>query len=159
MGRFIILVLALAGLWLLLSGYFDKPLLLIFGAGSSIFAAWLARRAGMLDGQAVPGGVFPGIIGYMFWLSGEVGKSNLMVMRQALAIEPKLSPRLFTVPNPPRTELGKVVFANSITLTPGTVTIALGEEELLIHGLTDELADEDGIAEMGARVAKIERRP
>lgn len=158
MGRFIILVLALAGLWLLLSGYFDKPLLLIFGAVSSIFAAWLARRAGMLDGQSVPGGVFPGIIGYMIWLSGEVGKANVMVIRQALAIEPKLSPKMFTVPNPPRSELGKVIFANSVTLTPGTVTVALSEDELLIHGLTEELADEEGIKAMGARVAKIERR-
>ena len=158
MGRFIILVLALAGLWLLLSGYFDKPLLLIFGAVSSIFAAWLALRAGMLDGQSVPGAVFPGIIGYMIWLSGEVGKANVMVIRQALAIEPKLSPKMFTVPNPPRSELGKVIFANSVTLTPGTVTVALSEDELLIHGLTEELADEEGIKAMGARVAKIERR-
>ena len=156
MGRFIILVLALAGLWLLLSGYLDKPLLLIFGAVSSVFVAWLAWRAGMLDGQSVPGEVFPGIIGYMLWLSGEVGKANVMVIRQALAIEPKLSPKMFTVPNPPRSELGKVIFANSVTLTPGTVTVS--EDELLIHGLTEELADEEGIKAMGARVAKIERR-
>ena len=156
MGRFIILTLALAGLWLLLSGYFDKPLLLIFGAASSVFAAWLARRSGMLDGET-PAAVFPGIIGYMLWITGEVGKANIMVMRQALAIEPKLSPKLFTVPNPPRTDLGKVIFANSITLTPGTVTITLGENEILVHGLTEELADPDGIAEMAARVARIER--
>ena len=156
MGRFITLALALAGIWLLLSGYFDKPLLLIFGAVSSVFAAWLAWRAGMLDGET-PADVFPGIIGYMLWITGEVGKANIMVMRQALAIEPKLSPRLFTVPNPPRTELGKVIFANSITLTPGTVTITLGEEEILVHGLTEELADPEGIAEMAARVVRIER--
>ena len=112
----------------------------------------------MLDGQSVPGAVFPGIIGYMIWLSGEVGKANVMVIRQALAIEPKLSPKMFTVPNPPRSELGKVIFANSVTLTPGTVTVALSEDELLIHGLTEELADEEGIKAMGARVAKIERR-
>lgn len=158
MGRFIILVLALAGLWLLLSGFFDKPLLLILGAASSVFAAWLAQRAGMLDSQSSLWGVFPGIIGYMIWIMGEVGKANIMVMRQALAIEPKLSPTMFTVPNPPRTDLGKVIFANSITLTPGTVTITLSEHEILVHGLTEELADLDGIADMGARVARIERK-
>jgi len=157
MGRFIILVLALAAIWLLLSGYYDEPLLLGFGAASCIFAAWLAHRAHVLDQDSVPGGVFPGVFGYMVWLIIEIGKANLMVMRQALAVEPKLSPRLFTVSNPPRTSLGKVIFANSITLTPGTVTVDLREDEILVHGLTDALSDVAGLTEMGERVAKIER--
>ncbi len=158
MGRFIILVVVLAAIWLLLSGYFDKPLLLGFGAASVLFAAWLAHRAGVLDAEGVPGGVFPGILFYMVWLTFEIGKANLMVARQALAVEPKLSPKLFTVPNPPRSTLGKVIFANSITLTPGTVSIDLREDEILVHGLTEKLSDEAGIKDMGARVAKIERR-
>ena len=158
MGRIIVLVIALTALWLLLSGYFDKPLLLIFGAGSVAFAAWLAHRAHVLDSEGIPGAVFPGILGYMFWLSIEVGKANLIVARHALAVEPKLSPKLFLVPNPPRTSVGKVIFGNSITLTPGTVTVDLREDEILVHGLTEELSDEDGIRAMGDRVAKIERR-
>ncbi len=157
MGRFIILVVALAAVWLALSGYFDKPLLLGFGAASVLFAAFLAHRAKVLDSEGVPLGVFPGILGYMAWLTFEIGKANLIVARQALAVEPKLSPRLFLVPNPPRSTLGKVIFANSITLTPGTVSIDLREGEVLVHGLTDELCDEAGIKAMGARVAKIER--
>lgn len=157
MGRFIFLVVALAALWLALSGFFHKPLLLAFGAVSSIFTAWLAKRAGVLDAHSSPGGVFPGIIGYMIWLTTEVGKANIMVMRQVLAVEPKLSPTLFTVPLPPRTDLGKVILANSITLTPGTVSIALRENEILVHGLTEELADVEGIADMAERVVRIER--
>jgi len=157
MGRFIILVVVLAVLWLLLSGYFYKPLLLSFGAVSVLFAAWMAHRAQVLDEQGVPGGIFPGIIGYMFWLTFEIGKSNLIVARQALAVEPKLSPKLFTVPNPPRSVVGKVIFANSITLTPGTVSVDLREDEILVHGLTEDLSDEAGIADMGARVVRIER--
>lgn len=158
MGRFIILVLALGGLWLLLSGYFDKPLLLGFGAASVVFSAWLAHRAGVLDEDGVPTSVFPGIFGYVFWLTVEVGKANLMVARQALAVEPKLSPKLFTVPNPPKSAVGKAIFANSITLTPGTVTIDLRENEILVHGLTEELSDVAGIKAMGERVSKIEGR-
>jgi len=158
MGRIIILVLALAALWLLLSGFFDKPLLLGFGAASVLFAAWFAHRAHILDDESVPGGVFPGIIGYLVWLGGEIGKANIMVARQALAVEPKLSPKLFLVPNPPQTTLGKVIFANSITLTPGTVTIDLRENEILVHGLTEELSDVAAITDMGKRVARIERR-
>ena len=157
MGRILVLAAVLTALWLLLSGYFDKPLLLIFGAGSVIFATWLAHRAHVLDAEGIPGGVFPGILGYMFWLTVEIGKANLMVARHALAVEPKLSPKLFLVPNPPRTSVGKVIFGNSITLTPGTVTVDLREDEILVHGLTEELSDVDGIQAMGERVAKIER--
>lgn len=158
MGRFIILVLVLAALWLLLSGYFDHPLLLTFGAGSVLFAAWLARRAAVLDDDSVPASLFPRILGYWIWLGGEIGKANLMVMRQALAVEPKLSPKLFTVPNPPRSTVGKVTFANSITLTPGTVSVDLRENEILVHGLTEELCDVAAITDMGNRVARAEGR-
>ena len=158
MGRFIILVLVLAALWLLLSGYFDKPLLLIFGAASVIFSAWLAHRAHVLDSEGLPGGVFPGIFIYMFWLTVEIGKANLMVAKYALAVEPKLSPKLFTVPNPPRTSVGKAIFGNSITLTPGTVTVDVREEEMLVHALAEEVADVEAIRDMGERVHKIERR-
>lgn len=157
MARFIILMIVLAAIWLLLSGYFDKPLLLIFGAASVLLTTYLTHRAGILDKEGVPGGVFPGILGYMAWLTFEIGKANFMVARQALAVEPKLSPKLFLVPNPPRTNLGKVIFGNSITLTPGTVTIDLRDEEILVHALTDELADVSGIRAMGERVRRIER--
>lgn len=157
MGRFIILVLALAALWLLLSGYFEKPLLLFFGALSVLFTAWLARRARILDDDSVPLVLFPGIIWYWIWLAIEIGKANIMVMREALAVEPKLSPKLFTVPNPPKTTVGKATFANSITLTPGTVSVDLRENEILVHALTEELADVAAITDMGERVARTER--
>ncbi len=158
MGRFLILVLALAGLWLLLSGYFDKPLLLAFGAGSVLFAAYLARRAGILDHDSVPARLFPGVLGYWMWLGGEIGKANMIVIRHALAVEPKLSPKLFLVPNPPKSTVGKATFANSITLTPGTVSVDLREDAILVHALTEELADVAAITDMGVRVAKIEGR-
>lgn len=151
------MVAALTALWLLLSGYFDKPLLLIFGAGSVVFATWLAHRAHVLDAEGIPSGVVPGIFGYWFWLITEIGKANLIVARQALAVEPNLSPKLFLVPNPPRTAVGKVTFANSITMTPGTVTVDLREDAILVHGLTEELSDVGAIRAMGERVAKAER--
>lgn len=158
MGRFFILVLALSALWLLLSGYFDVPLLLIFGAGSVLFSAWMARRAGVLDNDGVPIGLMPRILGYWWWLAGEIGKANVAVIRQALAVEPKLCPKLFIVPNPPQSSVGKATFANSITLTPGTVSVDLRENEILVHGLTEELCDVAAITDMGERVARTERR-
>lgn len=163
MGRIIVTALTLAALWLLLSGYFDHPLLLVFGALSVILCVWLAHRAGMLDSEGVPGGVFPGILGYMVWLTFEIGKSNIAVARQALAIEPKLSPKMFRIPlnqgaTCPQSIVGRVIFANSITLTPGTVSVDLQEDHILIHALTEDLADEPAILDMGARVARTESK-
>jgi len=157
MGRFIFLVLALAALWLLLSGYFHVPLLLGFGAISVVFSAWLARRAGVLDNDGVPTGLMPRIFLYWIWLAAEIGKANIIVMRQALAVEPKLSPKLFVVPNPPKSGVGKATFANSITLTPGTISVDLRENEILVHGLTEELCDVAAITDMGERVARCEK--
>ncbi len=156
MGRIIITGLTLAAIWLLLSGYFDHPLLLVLGAASVILSVFLSHRAGMLDQEGVPGGVFPGIVPYMGWLTFEIGKANIEVARQALAITPTLSPKMFTVPIPPKSTVGQVIFANSITLTPGTVSVSLNEDHILVHALTEELADIAAIADMGARVAKTE---
>lgn len=157
MGRFIILVLALAGLWLLLSGYFDNPLLLGFGAFSVMVSALLAKRAGVLDDDSVPVSLLPRIFWYWIWLTGEIGKANIMVMRHALAVHPKLSPKFFLVPNPPKSAVGKATFANSITLTPGTVSIDMRENEILVHGLTEAICDVAAITDMGERVARTEK--
>lgn len=158
MGRTIVLVIALSGLWLLLSGYFDKPLLLGFGVVSVAFSTWMAARAGVLDDEGVPGSIMPRVFGYWFWLMLEIGKSNIAVARQVLAIEPRLSPKIIKIVTPTRTNAGYATFANSITLTPGTVTMDLEPGYMLIHALTEELADEAAIMDMGNRVARLEAR-
>ncbi len=173
MGRGIFLAVSMAALWLLLSGYFDKPLLLFFGACTVALSVWLSVRAGVLDREGAPLDLMPGVFLYWFWLAKEIGKSNIAVARQALAIEPTLSPKIFRVPTQARSAAGIATFANSVTLTPGTVTVDLelentdtseAEQErddkrgfLLIHALTDDFADVAGINEMGARVVRFEK--
>lgn len=158
MGRFIFLALALAALWLLLSGYFDVPLLLFWGVVSVILTVYLAHRARMIDEEGAPIGLIPGMIPYFFWLGGEIGKANVVVAREVLAITPRLSPKMIRVPMTQRTTAGMVTFANSITLTPGTVSVTLEDGFILVHALTEGLADEAAIADMGARVARTEPR-
>ncbi|OFX00691.1 MAG: hypothetical protein A3E78_11060 [Alphaproteobacteria bacterium RIFCSPHIGHO2_12_FULL_63_12] len=158
MVRTTVLALALAGLWLLLSGYFDNSLLLGFGAASVALCVFLAHRAGVLDDEGVPTGLMPRVFGYWFWLFIEIGKANIVVARQALAIEPKLSPKLLKIVSPTRTNAGLATFANSITLTPGTVTVDLEPGYMVVHALTEALADEAAIDDMGRRVAALERR-
>mgnify|MGYP001268532459 FL=1 len=156
MVRTIVLTLALAGLWLLLSGYFDKPLLLGFGAASVALCVWLAHRAGVLDFEGVPTGLMPRVFLYWWWLFVEIGKANFIVAREAIAIEPKLSPKLLRVVSPTKTNAGLATFANSITLTPGTVTVDLEPGYMVVHALTEALADEAAIRDMGRRVAALE---
>ncbi len=155
--RVFILVISLSALWLLLSGYFDHPLLLAFGVFSVAFSVWLAQRAGVTDDEGVPTSIMPGIFGYWFWLAAEIGKSNVDVARRALAIQPLLAPKLFLVPIEPKSNAAIATFANSITLTPGTVSIDIGERGILVHSLTNELCDEEGHHALGHRVALLER--
>lgn len=156
MLRAVVLAMALAGLWLLLSGYFDNPLLLGFGAASVALCVYLALRARVLDFEGVPTGLMPRVFGYWWWLFVEIGKANFIVAREALAIEPRLSPKLMKVVSPTRTNAGLATFANSITLTPGTVTVDLEPGYMVVHALTEALADEAGIEAMGRRVAALE---
>ena len=154
--RPVFLALSLAALWLLLSGYFDKPLLLGFGVFSVALCVFLAVRAGVLDDEGLPAGLMPRVFGYWFWLFAEIGKANFIVARAALAMDMKLSPQIVKVSIPTKTSAGLATFANSITLTPGTVTFDLEPDHMLVHALTAELADLAGIDGMGRRVAALE---
>ncbi len=157
MLRTLVLFAALLGLWLLLSGYFDNKMLLTLGVLRSALCVFLARRAGVLDFEGVPTGLMPGVFLYWWWLLVEIGKANFIVARHALAIEPKLSPKLLTIRSPTRTNAGLATFANSITLTPGTVTIDLEPDYMIVHALTEALGDEAAINDMGRRVAALEK--
>ncbi len=154
--RTIILVIALSGLWLLLSGYFDKPLLLGFGVASVATSVYLAIRAGVLDGEGVPNGLMPRVFGYWGWLFLEIGKANIEVARLALSIDPKLSPRMVKIEPPAMSNAGYATYCNSVTLTPGTVTVDLEPGYFLVHALTEDFADEAAIIDMGRRVKALE---
>lgn len=156
-GRYVVLIFALGVLWLLLSGFYTKPTLVLLGVISVFTSAWLSFRAGMADGEGVPTRVFPGIIGYMLWLTLEIGKANIAVLLQALSPSPKLSPKMVKIPAAQKSDLAKVIFANSITLTPGTVSVDLREDALIVHGLTEDLAAPEGMVEMGRKVCALDR--
>ena len=74
-------------------------------------------------------------------------------------LDPKLpiSPRAITLPLSQRTDIGRVTYANSITLTPGTVSIDLGEDFVRVHALTSEGAQALIEGEMDRRVTALER--
>ncbi len=68
----------------------------------------------------------------------------------------KLRRNMILVPAHQKTELGLVIFANSITLTPGTISVAAKEDEILVHALSFEGAAEDLSGDMDRRVCRLE---
>ena len=154
--RYLALSVVLFVLWLLLSGYPDKATLVGFGVASVAVTVWVSARAGVLDNEGVPTRVFPGILRYMVWLTVEIGKANLLVAREAIRPQLRLSPKMIRVPAYQASDLGKTIFANSVTLTPGTVSVDVDVDSLVIHALSEEFADEAAIAHMGERVCAFD---
>lgn len=149
------LALLLFGFWVLLSGMFT-PFLLAAGAGSAIAIALLSRRMEIADREGVPLHLTRAALSYWPWLAKEILKSGWQVAR--IILDPKLpvSPALARFRPGQRTTLGLVTHANSITLTPGTVTVEAGRDEFLVHALTQEGADGLAGSEMDRRVCRFE---
>lgn len=155
-GRRLVLLVALCALWFLLSGYFGKATLVAFGAFSVAVTLWFSERAGVIDREGVPTTLFPGLLSYMAWLFLEIGKANVMVAREVLRRDIRLAPKLFRVPANQPSDLTRTIFGNSVTLTPGTVTVDVRRDSLLIHALDEAFADVDAICDIGERVTRLE---
>ena len=107
----------------------------------------------ILDSETAPySTVFQGL-SYFAWLFVEIVKANLAVVRAVLSPNLMVSPTLTRIPTPQKTDLGRVMFANSITLTPGTVSVDVQDDHILVHALLSEMADPDDFADMSERSA------
>ena len=83
-------------------------------------------------------------------------KSNLAVARLILTPTLSISPTVIRVTATQQTDLGRVVYANSITLTPGTVSMSLDDDQITVHALTREMAENLQTGEMDHRVTRLE---
>jgi multicomponent Na+:H+ antiporter subunit E len=142
-------------LWLLLSGHYD-PLLLSLGAGSCFFVAWIAYRMDVVDHEGHPIHLTWRAAIYWPWLLWEIVKANIDVAKIVLDPELPISPQVFTVEASQVDDLGRVIYANSITLTPGTVSIDVKHATIQVHALTQELADSLLTGEMDRRATEME---
>ena len=135
------LTLTLFILWLLLSGQYSM-LLISLGLVSSVLTVVLALRMDVIDHESHPLHLRRQLPRYWVFLSREVILANLDVVRRILTPGKSFSPQLRQLPLPQKTVLGQVIYANSITLTPGTVTVQLGTDSIRIHALSREAADD-----------------
>ncbi len=157
--RFAVVALALFGIWLLFSGLY-APLLLALGVASSLLVAWLAERMGLLAPEPDAAWLRPlRCAAYMPWLAWQVAKANADVAVRILSPSKGISPRVFRVPSTQRSDLARTVYANSITLTPGTISIDVSRDAITVHALSREGAEELAHGDMGERVSALERAP
>ncbi|MBE7637403.1 hypothetical protein GUA87_11155 [Sneathiella sp. P13V-1] len=154
--RLISLILVTFAVWLLFSGIYT-PLLIGFGIASCILVAIIARRMDVIDHEGHPIHLNPGIVSYWFWLFWEIVKSNIDVAKCVLFPGKYLQPSMFKSKVSQKSDLGKVIYANSITLTPGTVTVDLDDDTVLVHALTQGTADGVKSGEMDQRVTRVMR--
>ncbi|HXH04035.1 MAG TPA: Na+/H+ antiporter subunit E [Candidatus Competibacteraceae bacterium] len=143
-------------LWLLLSGYLE-PWLLGLGLLSCLLVTWLARRMGLADGEGHPIEWLPHVLGYLPWLLKEIAKSSWDVSKRVLDPRLPISPTVVRLRAEQRSTVGRVLFANSITLTPGTLTLRLEGEELEVHALSRAGAEDLLQGGMNRRVAAVEQ--
>jgi multicomponent Na+:H+ antiporter subunit E len=150
------LTLSLSVLWLLLSGHFAEPLLLALGLASVLAVVLIVHRMDVLDHEAHPIHLsWRGLI-YWPWLLKEIVLANYDVAKAILRLQGGIEPTVFQVRASQRSELCRVIYANSITLTPGTVTIAMEDDLLTIHALTAGAAEGLASGEMDRRVCRFE---
>jgi multicomponent Na+:H+ antiporter subunit E len=153
--RFLILFFLTIGLWLALSGHFN-PLLLSLGVLSATTVTFVSRRMGIIDAEGQPLGLIPGLLRYAPWLATKIVCACIDVAWRITRPSLPIQPTIIRVPANQQTVLGRVSFANSITLTPGTISLDVLEKEIEVHALTAESATDLESGEMGKRVEHVE---
>ena len=148
------LFIVLFGFWLLMSGYYT-PLILSLGIISCLLCVYLTIKGKFLDNETLPIYFFPRLIQYTLWLIKEILKSNIQTAK--VIIMKSEEPELFSVKATQKTNEGKVTYANSITLTPGTVTTQIKNDIFEVHALTKDFGDDVRSSEMDKMVTWLEK--
>lgn len=145
----------LFGFWLTLSGYLE-PFLVSAGAASAAAVVWLAHRMALIDRESHPIHLRGRVLTYLPWLFKEIAKSAWDVTKIILNPRLPVTPAMVRVKASQRTAVGIVTYANSITLTPGTISVEVGDGSILVHALTKEGAESLATGYMDRRVLRFE---
>ena len=157
LASLLILFLLLAVTWLVWSGLF-KTLLLFLGFMSSVICLWLALRMRLFDDYlfSLPAGL--AMLRYWMWLAREVMKSSLAVAKIVLSPSLPISPRVARIRAGSEHPYDQVLFANSITLTPGTLSMDLDKGYITVHSLTEAGMRDLLSGEMNRRITALRRK-
>ncbi|MFT5082692.1 MAG: multicomponent Na+:H+ antiporter subunit E [Lentisphaeria bacterium] len=150
------LFLGLCVFWLLNSNHYT-PLILSLGLASIVFVIYIAHRMDVIDHESLLLNLhWTKVPGYILWLLKEVVVANLVVVKHIWLGNKSISPTFSPIHAGQKTDVGKVIYANSITMTPGTVTLDVTGDIIMVHSLLKENIDALEAGEMNRRVCELE---
>lgn len=150
--------LLLFAVWMLWSGH-TEPLLVGLGLASCLLVVLISARMGVLDEDAFAYDLVLRLFAYIPWVMWQVVKTNFDLAKLILSPSLPIQPKLVRIRVSQRTALGQAIHANTITLTPGTVTLDARGGTFLVHALTPDAISPEGAAELDARVTRLEGTP
>lgn len=153
--RLMSLSIALFGFWLLLSGHYTVFLVAV-GALCCIGTVALARRMGIVDAEGHPVQLLGRALVYWVWLLKEMVTSAVRVARIIVNPALPISPTILKVSSTQKTDAGVTTYANSITLTPGTISLDVDGRDIYVHAIERAGADALGNGEMDRKVTWME---
>ena len=157
--QILILIITLSAFWLLLSGYYYKINLLVLGVLSIILVIYLSLKMQVHIHKNQPLYLpILSILKYWCWLFIEIIKSNIAVAKMIISPKLPIKPMLKIVNAKQETEIGRVIYANSITLTPGTVATNVSlNKGIVVHALHQDSIDELEEGAMHNHVIQLEK--
>jgi multicomponent Na+:H+ antiporter subunit E len=156
MLSFLLTTVIMFAFWFLMSGQLH-PIFLILGVVFSLLVAMWSHDLLIGRVNKMPDlGRGLRIIAYLPWLLWQITLANLYVIYLVLHPKMPIEPQIVRFKNTLKTDLGIVILANSITLTPGTTTIEGNHDEFIVHSIAKKTADDLLSGEMQARVRGIE---
>jgi multicomponent Na+:H+ antiporter subunit E len=149
------LFLTLAAFWLLNSGFFNT-LMLLLGAVSIVLVLVISHQMDVVDHESQPIYLTPNIFSFYLWLIKEIVQANITVAKHIWLGKGSITPTLRKIKISQNTDMGKVIYANSITLIPGTITIDLIDDTILVHALLFKDIESLETGEMDRRASLLE---
>jgi multicomponent Na+:H+ antiporter subunit E len=153
-ARMALMAVLLAAAWILWSGYFT-PLLLGLGALSCVLVVYLSNRMHLFDKDVYALRLSLRLFRFWAWLAGEIVRSSLDVARVVLSPRLPISPTVVELDSTSAHPVDLAILGNSITLTPGTLTLNIEGQRLTVHALTRQGAEQLLAGEMDRRVAAL----
>jgi multicomponent Na+:H+ antiporter subunit E len=151
------LFLVLVAVWLGWSGHYT-PLLLGLGLLSCLLVTAIGLRMRVVDQESAPIEMAARVLAYIPWLLWQIFKANVHVGLRIINPRMPISPSVVETPASQQSDMGRVIYANSITLTPGTVSLRVDSNSIMVHALTEEAAAGLADGDMDRRVTRTEGR-
>ncbi len=120
-------------LWLLLTASFAKDELISGVIIALVISLISAPKMKILNGLRIHIGFLFALLKYLLYFFYALLKANLDLAKRVLSKDMKIHPRMVEIQTTMQSDLGKLFLANSITLTPGTLTVDVYDNRMLVH--------------------------